>query len=181
MLQPVSRSENIPHSCWTNLNLHLIFYWFSTCFISFHFICSWHFDYWWSPIIPALHWHWIFSPVDCLQLITTLTLPASQPASQHILCCWAAASNISILTANCLIILYFTLRLLRIKSNIFFILTSHQVNYFQSHQMCKYSGQDWVCCTNWNTQDKISASWFSSTNCSQSVDTWAGEYQIISC
>ena len=178
MLQPVSWSENIPHSCWTNLNLHLIFYWFSTCFISFDFICSWHFDYWLSPIWTWTGLHWTFSPGLSLKLLHQHYQPS---ASQNIVSCWAAASNISILTANCLIILYFTLRLLRIKSNILFILTSHQVNYFQSHQMCKYSGQDWVCCTNWNTQDKISASWFSSTNCSQSVDTWAGEYQIISC
>ena len=77
-----------------------------------------------------------------------------------------------ILTTNWLAIFCFTLHLLRLKSNNFFIETSHQDNCFQSNQMCKYAGQDWVCCTNWNTQDKISASWFSRANCcSQSVYT----------
>ena len=135
----------------SNLNLHLIFLLIPNLPASSHFICSWHVD-----CYTGLDWHWAG---HSHRAVVSKWWHCS--ASQYSLCCWAGASNISILTANCLIILYFTLNLLRIKSNNFFSLTSHQVNYFQSHQMCKYYGQDWVCCTNWNTQDKISPSWFS--------------------
>ena len=128
-----------------------------------HSSCQWHFDY-------LLHVIWSKEIRLIKKWYSHLTDTSHQlHSTSHYL---LQTPHYWILTTNWLAIFCFTLHLLRLKSNNFFIETSHQDNCFQSNQMCKYAGQDWVCCTNWNTQDKISASWFSRANCcSQSVYT----------